>query len=348
MESHSSYIKYLAFITLAFTLPAIVLSFYYEPLSGDLTRLGFLSENQYGWKKKQPEQKIFPNPTSTAPEILVIGDSFSYGNVWQSHLKEKYGKDFLTVRWRDFKNQPTCYISSLKRAYPSIKFILFQSVEMGALGHFIETARLLKNKCLDSSHRPILKQPKVQQTETQRTKNGLIKDPIFLYRTFWNDLKTLKEVNLTSKTYVLKLNKNNLFTHKKSNFGLFYRNAINDKKGWQRTDINRAINSAKFIGHHLKSDNLKISFLVIPDKSSAYKDHIKTKNLVPESQLWNRIKREKIFLSLIDEFKQLVNEEADFYLSNDTHLSTQGYKHLAEIIFKKSVLRGLDTKNTES
>ena len=338
MKEHSTYIKYLFSITLILILPAIALSIHYEPLSGDLTRLGYLSENNYGWNKKQPVQIIFPNPTSKFPEILVIGDSFSYGNVWQSHIKEKYQKNFLTIRWSDLKNQSSCYFEYLKKSYPSLKSVIFETVEMGAVGKLIETSEMIQKPCKFKPSKPFIKQPKKFKTENLRNKNGFIKDPVFLYKTFLNQFKIEEEIKTSSKTYILKLKNKDLFSHVNSEYGLFYRNAINDKKAWKIIDINRAIDASELIKDHLKNHNLESLFLLVPDKSTAYQEQIISKDIIYKNQILDRLKYDKSFISVIDEFKKLVANEIDFYLSNDTHLSTLGYKHMGEIIFNKSLI----------
>src|SRR3569833_1657581 len=57
----------------------------FEPLTGDLTRIGYYAEKDFGWNAPQP---VFQNAANgkaiTFLDILVIGDSYSKDNVWQS------------------------------------------------------------------------------------------------------------------------------------------------------------------------------------------------------------------------------------------------------------------------
>jgi len=67
---------------------------------GDLTRIGRISENEFGWRGAQPAvelAQLHGVPVEQA-DILVIGDSFSATHVWQSRLG-RAGYGVATVFW---------------------------------------------------------------------------------------------------------------------------------------------------------------------------------------------------------------------------------------------------------
>lgn len=86
------------------------LGIYLEPLDGDLTRTGFYSERDYGWRGVQ---EIFPQtqlafPASRAEtgrydgyyDVVVLGDSFSYSrpkSQWQNYLAAETGLSVATL-----------------------------------------------------------------------------------------------------------------------------------------------------------------------------------------------------------------------------------------------------------
>lgn len=56
-----------------------------QPISGDLSRIGFLPERSFGWNAPQP--RIWDTPSNAAPadaKIVVVGDSFTWTGRWQS------------------------------------------------------------------------------------------------------------------------------------------------------------------------------------------------------------------------------------------------------------------------
>jgi hypothetical protein len=78
------------------------LGFWLEPVSGDLARLGFRAENEYGWRG---QQAVFepalarPGELDGQYDVVVAGDSFSRpvpgesweGRYWTDHLAAKTG-----------------------------------------------------------------------------------------------------------------------------------------------------------------------------------------------------------------------------------------------------------------
>jgi hypothetical protein len=336
MNNHATYLKWIiTFLGIAL-LPATFLAAIYEPHSGDLTRLGALDENSFGWNLEQPIQRIHQNPTSLSPSVLVIGDSFSYGNIWQSFIKEKYGLDFVTLRWDQFKSVGLCAIEDSQKKFPSLQLVIFESVEMGSIGHINEANNLLKQPCNSKTN---LNYPMIsnQMTENTRNKNGFIRDPIFLYKILANNLKPLNELSLFGKTYRLKMKRKGLFSSKNSGYGLFYKNEIDDKNKWSDKDINFAKNKLHRIKDRLFEYGLKVSFLVIPDKSTAYANEIIPKDLLPQNNFWSEMQISANFVSLLDEFQEAATTIVDFYLPNDTHLSTSGYQYLAEHLYNATL-----------
>ncbi|MDM0011447.1 hypothetical protein QTH87_03245 [Variovorax sp. J22P168] len=70
------------------------------PFFGDMTRIGLLSENAFGWTiepPQVPDQYLAAVPVSEA-DVLVIGDSFSMSNRWQSELVRS-GLRVTTIFW---------------------------------------------------------------------------------------------------------------------------------------------------------------------------------------------------------------------------------------------------------
>ena len=101
------------------------------PPYGDLTRIGHLAEEDFGWTKPAPT--VDPAYLKAAPvdqaDILVIGDSFSMTLYWQASLAKAgyrvattYWGQYGTVMCKDFDQW-------IQRAGFKGKLIIFESVE---------------------------------------------------------------------------------------------------------------------------------------------------------------------------------------------------------------------------
>ena len=72
---------------------------HFEPLTGDLTRIGWFSENEFGWTL--PQQRFVPPPAPAATldgsyDIIAVGDSFTAeeynpGTAWPHVLARDTG-----------------------------------------------------------------------------------------------------------------------------------------------------------------------------------------------------------------------------------------------------------------
>lgn len=101
------------------------------PFYGDMTRIGLLSESAFGWTIEPPQvptEYLQAAPISQA-DILVIGDSFSMSNRWQSELT-RAGYRVTTIFWGQI-NEALCSDLNdwLDRAGFRGKLVIVESVE---------------------------------------------------------------------------------------------------------------------------------------------------------------------------------------------------------------------------
>ena len=83
-------------------VPLLIFSFWTEPLEGDLTRVGHWPERDYGYNMPHVVRPIVESGLQTAPPaILVLGDSFSVTNLWQSGYTERTGQVTRTYQFDD-------------------------------------------------------------------------------------------------------------------------------------------------------------------------------------------------------------------------------------------------------
>ncbi|MDR2852323.1 MAG: hypothetical protein LBV61_04610 [Burkholderiaceae bacterium] len=106
---------------------------------GDLSRIGQLSEHEFGWRLPQPPIDVahLQGAPIDKADILVIGDSYSMENVWQSRLV-RAGYGVTTAFWYAFDSR-LCgdFDAWIAQAGFHGKLVIIQSVE-----------RLLKERML--------------------------------------------------------------------------------------------------------------------------------------------------------------------------------------------------------
>ena len=101
------------------------------PFYGDMTRLGLLSETAFGWRIEPPH--VDPKYLNAVPvaeaDIVVIGDSFSMSNRWQSMLT-RAGYRVTTTFWGQI-DEALCgdFDAWLDRAGFRGKLVIVESIE---------------------------------------------------------------------------------------------------------------------------------------------------------------------------------------------------------------------------
>jgi hypothetical protein len=98
---------------------------------GDLSRIGYLSETEFGWRRPPPpipEESMRAVPVDQA-DILVIGDSFSMTYMWQSELV-RAGYKVTTIYWGQYSETMCSDLQRwLEKAGFRGKLVIFESVE---------------------------------------------------------------------------------------------------------------------------------------------------------------------------------------------------------------------------
>jgi hypothetical protein len=287
---------------------------------GDLTRIGRLSEREFGWTAPPP--KVDPAVLKGTPvdqaDILVIGDSFSMTFRWQSVLA-KAGYRVSTTYWGQYENA-LCgdFDQWIARAGFKGKLIIIESVE-----------RLLGDRTKDSLKcqkmvRPFdaMDHPLITPDETVPSPapnwNVQFMTGITTYYNTWKAKNSATDVHFDWNTWVRPVPDGcKLFSHRSCDKMPFF--AEDDDNGpltpahleWMKN----------FTKTHSK---LPIMWMVIPNKTTVYlkpdysKDFeagFRTSGLGPDLYAFTREKHTQI---------------RDFYFSNDTHMSMHGQLALGE------------------
>lgn len=312
---------------------------HYQPLNGDLTRLGYLSENDYGWNAPQPVQTIFRTPMQS-PQILVVGDSFSASNTWQSRLKELSGLGSVTVHWQAFLGSPYCTIKAAVEKYPTLKILIIQSVERYAVSRMQQLAHQSK----DCGQFEGLNEVQITGgvTSPKRKIEGYISDFSFLGKMFIYERWYRGNLWRQGQSYVAKLDRSDLFSNEKRDHLVFYEGDFTGKSPWTNADIKKAFESIHRYSVEISAFDIAPVLLVTPDKSTVYERFLVEKDLLLKSDFWRVMATTKApVINLKPEFLALSEEVTDFYLPNDTHMSVSAYQEMARIIHEYIYAEGL-------
>lgn len=119
------------------------------------------------------------------------------------------------------------------------------------------------------------------------------------------------------------------FSNQLCNYGLFISGDFN-KKTFDLTD------KILSISRNLQRSGIRIIWLVVPDKSTIYLGYGKY-NRYPYVNIWNELARhpELAAPNLGELFTEQARIIKDFYAPNNTHLSTNGYLYLGELMLKQ-------------
>ncbi|WP_250656603.1 alginate O-acetyltransferase AlgX-related protein [Alkalimarinus coralli] len=353
--------KYFLIVVVPLFILVVVLlglSFYLQPFTGDLTRIGGFTENGFGWN--EPQFGFKDRGTSYASisengkeeDYVVYGDSFSHwcagGPVtsepsgcfqWTAFFKNRTGLQGLTYHQDHYGIDE--FIASIRRLDTKPKFIIYQSVERYAVPRLMSVAE--GNECVTSVPSGI-----AQLTYNKATEPAVVIDRLKSTIPFDMNIPSayLKQlVASVRKPRVLKANLvegEKLFSNNKSTELLYHREDLNKMRYSAENYEAAKCGMNVFAAKAQLELGLPTFFLIAPDKSSVYgpwfeDQAIRTRSIVPEL-----VDPNVNFVDLLSPMSAAVNNNViDLYLPNDTHWGARGGELAARILadaIKKKVL----------
>lgn len=131
----------------------------------------------------------------------------------------------------------------------------------------------------------------------------------------------------------------NLFSNRLCNFAIFFED---DFKKATISSVNNVLN----IDKDLKTEGIQPIWIIVPDKSTVYLGY-GALNQNPYENVWQLLDQypELIAPDLGSAFIRKSREVKDFYMPNDSHLSTRGYLYLGDLIV--NVMSDIKTHQTK-
>ena len=331
-----------------FLLPFIALfalnTFLYNPLEGDLVRLGYLYSNpspkslitnQYELPKHYTLLSEINLTTKRKFKVITIGDSFSEQDSlgYKSFIGDK-GVSVLHIdQFISGSNPIQTHIQLLNSSFfdnISADYIVLQSVER----HF-------NNRNININFDMTISIESISNTiNTHNTKIKNHDIPFFSKTTLKIPLINIEYFfepkPKYSKTYKYKLDCNNLFSNEPNEL-LFYQEDINKMSSKNDSlSIFQSIKVIENINDLVAMRNMKLVMLISPDKYDLYYPFIKNNNSLKKPRFYEIYGRaEKRYIN-VDSDKILtekIKSEKDIYFYDDTHWSPKGAKIIADEIY---------------
>jgi hypothetical protein len=326
-DSHSlSYLKWFSVPVLVFLAAAIPLNLFFEPISGDLTRIGHWAERDFGWNQAQPSVSVRANGTMVEkPRVVVLGDSFSHSNVWQSYLADARHLEILSYQYRDVGCVDNWVQWVKERQLPSVNTVVIEAAERSFMA-------LFRNRNICTKREPLSHDVAATTLKPNRQQYGLTLDAAYFVPTLGNSVRAGLQTGRIDSAGVVNvpLTADRLFSNRKANRLLYY-SEDDLKVGWTEEDMVAAMQNLRHIQEELAASGLRFLLVVVPDKSTVYRHFIAdgtSKARYPD--VFARLKAAQVnSVDLLEQFRKEASKTIDLYLPNDTHLSTQGYRLMA-------------------
>ncbi|VTU14623.1 hypothetical protein SRS16CHR_01187 [Variovorax sp. SRS16] len=282
---------------------------------GDLSRIGLMSDRDFGWKTTPPhvDPEYLRAVPVTQADILVIGDSFSMTNRWQSVLT-KEGYRVTTIFWGQLDERICDDLDGwLDLAGFRGKLVILESVERLLAGRLDNTQTCAHMRVpFDAKTKPFI-EPPAEVPGFALNWNAKLSSG---WHTFWNTRRaeTTDDDNAISGYWTKARSVPDgctMFSNRLCNKALFFgedddNGELTPKNAEQMRSITQA--------HRSRS----IMWMVIPNKTTVYVAPDRSKDFV--TALLKDGLGPDLFSFALDEKRKI----RDFFLPNDTHISMQG------------------------
>lgn len=344
-NAHRSYVFGLTLVALVPAVGLLLVGIYMQPLDGDLTRIGYYPERDFGWNSTQTEFKSQLYDRSQYVQhydVVVFGDSFSTSrplSQWQNYLSASTKLSIVTL------DLPKLSLDSLlnnpvyQHAPP--KFVIYESVErnfidrMNSYNPPSAQAVQISSMTIGKNFNSELNIPAAYLKKVRRgfSLNEIKLDYVrnFLWKGNWQFLPS------KAKTRVSKVELDSIapFSSRINMEMLVLADDFEKISSWGNADLAEIGRRINHMREQIES-NGKTKFLVMiaPDKLTTYSRFAKDGKIRYLSGLAELAGQHpdvmpRIDLSLIDAIDA---DTADVYLPNDSHWGSNGQRIVAETI----------------
>jgi hypothetical protein len=325
---------------------------HFEPLTGDLTRIGWFAENEFGWTI--PQHRFVP-PLAPAGkldgryDIIAVGDSFTAeeyfpGTTWPQYLARDTG---LAVGVFDSG------VDSLDRVLAGPGFR--EHPPAALVYEIVERSLIPRHRAGDASHC-------VAKSATPRPERRiaplavaprLVTRPM---RRDWDDFPASYAMNFLLQNALrwwrgheatsavrLEMTQDGLFSSRHDRGLLVYAEDFN-KAGWSAADWRAALCDLAVLQDRVQANGRTVFLaMIVPDKLTIYTPYLPDRRFAGLSQLARLDEIPSVNLVRIDRALD-PRAAVDLYLPNDTHWSAATHAMAAGLVLRALVERGVLTR----
>ena len=305
----------------------IALSLHFGAIKGDLARVGGFAERDYAAGRPQAPARIAPNTVAvTDADVIVLGDSFSNKLLWQGELEAVTGQRTLTYQY----GQSGC-VSNWLQWLHTLKLkpgaqVIIESSERSFVARFNQMAACPKIVPVPV-HRHL-----ADAESTSWFDAGFSLDIAYQGRVLLNSIRLRnQDAYRAGETVNVALKRSDRFTDRRAD-RLLYHVDDEGKNDWTPAQVANALAGLAAERASFEASGQKFSMLVMPDKSSVYRDDIVAPRIGP-STVTRRL--QEAGLSGVDTlacFRSLATAMPDYYLPDDTHVGPTAFRLVAASI----------------
>lgn len=322
-------------------VPAILVSLYIGPVEGDLARVGHFAQRDFAALPQStapgllsaPIERLPAPPLAAPADIVLIGDSFSQPNLWQSELARITGKSVATWHFR----MVDCTGDWIERAIAGTlrqgaKTVIVETVEREFFKRFED-----EPQCAKKFYPPL-----DVAVGMPRPVRGWNIFPMDIRHVAKSALQYWQTRGISGRyesggVVSVDLVRGDLFSNKLSSRLLYFGEDEFKLKRWSEPEAAALL--ARFVEWRSRAAaaGIQLHFLVVPDKSSVYWPHIR-----PDQQIPYPDKGERLFAliekdlgaqyNLLPRMREQAVQQRDFYSPNDSHFSARGFRLLATLV----------------
>ena len=321
---------------------------HFEPLTGDLTRIGWFSENEFGWTLEQ--QRFVPPlaPAATLDgsyDIIAVGDSFTAeeynpGITWPHFLARDTGLS-IGIFDSGIDSLDSVLASPAYREHPPAALI-YEVVERSLIpahrgGNTASCVATTPTPLPGLAITPLDVAPQSVNRKLMRPWDDWPASYAMNYL-LQNALRWWRGHEATSAVR-LEMTRDGLFSSRHSRSLLIYAEDFN-KENWSTSAWTAALCDLAHIQDRVEA-NGRTAFLamIVPDKLTVYAPFLSDPSLAVLSRLDRLAEIPSVNLVRVDRALD-PGARADLYLPNDTHWSSATHEMAARLVLRALLERG--------
>ncbi|MDP2229192.1 MAG: hypothetical protein Q8J78_17140 [Moraxellaceae bacterium] len=316
------------------------LGLYLGPPSGDLMRIGRMASIDWQPTRSQAPLSVMANPPDGPTDVLVLGDSFSAANAWQSEVSRRHGLRLETWHY----NSIVCLDDWLQRRLrdPSTnapRHIIVQSIERETLARFSAPAQ----DCSPGKQAPRALAVPASTLRSDDLPSLYPVDLRYLLAAATHHFRSSNEQGRQQRrsAVTVDLTDSARFSNRRAARLAYFHGDERQWEDWTAARQSAAVRYFEQLRTLAAAHGKQLHIVIVPNKSTSYAPWVKpgqrTDHRQPElfTELEAVLGRDSNYLPA---FRHAAGQQIDFYRPDDTHLSLDGYRGLAELVARRSGL----------